>query len=233
MSKKNEVAQATSTEVSTAQDFDWGSNEASSSDIVIPKIQLMQGMSKKVLAGQARLGDFLDSVTGEVLGNAEKPVEVTPFHMEKFFVVQKEVRLNNGKIKFEYSHIEKIGPHNENSPWEFEVEGVKHKRVYTRNFYVLIEGKVLPYVIGFSSTSAKAGKELATEMYVKNTMMKKAPAATKIAIGCDVVSNDDGTYAVKKIKPVRPSSPDEIALAFQWFQTVRKEETKVDASDDF
>ncbi len=212
--------------------MDWGSNEASSKDIVIPKIQLMQGMSKKVLAGEAKLGDLIDSVTGEKLGDKEKPLVVIPFHMEKFFVVQKEVKQGN-KTKFEYDHVEKITPANENAEWNYEHEGTKFKRVYTRNFYVLVPGKVLPYVIGFSSTSAQAGKELATEMFVKNTMQNRAPCATKVAIGCKIETTDDGTWAVKTVKALEDSSKEDIALAYKWFQTVRKEETKVDDAQDF
>lgn len=229
MSKgKNEMTVSMGTEVSTETNFDWGTNEQSAADIVIPKIQLMQGMSERVVKGNNKLGEFIDSVSGEILGTVDKPFEVIPFHMEKFFVVQK----HNGK-KFVYDHIEKITPANENAPWEYETKDGKFKRVYTRNFYVLVPGKVLPYVIGFSSTSAKAGKELATEMYVKNTMLKRAPCASKILIGGKIESNDDGTFAVKTIKVGADASKEEIALAFQWFQTVRKEETKVDDAEDF
>lgn len=229
---ENQVVKSTGKEVGAPMKYDWGTNESSSSDIVIPKIQLMQGMSQKVIAGEARLGDYVDSVSGEVLGSVEKPLEVIPFHMEKFFVVQKLEKVK-GKEKYVYDHIEKITPANENAPWDYEHEGAKFKRVYTRNFYVLVPGQVLPYVVGFSSTSAKAGKELATEMFVKNVMQGKAPCASKILLGGKIESNDSGTYAVKGIKVSGPTTQEEIALAFQWFQTVSKQETKVDAGEDF
>lgn len=228
MSKKDLVQAGSQELTAPGEEYDWGSNESSSQDVVIPKIQLMQGMSKKVIAGENKIGDFIDSVSGELLGSVDKAFEVIPFHMEKIFVVQK----HNGK-KFVYDHIEKITPTNENAPWEYETKDGKFKRVYTRNFYVLVPGKVLPFVIGFSSTSSKAGKELATEMFVKNTMMKKAPAASRISIGCKLETNDDGTWAIKTIKPVGNTSPEDIALAFQWYQTVKKEETKVDSAEDF
>lgn len=232
--KDKELAKATTTDVVNPEDmdnFDWGTNEARSNDIVIPRLQLMQGMSKRVTAGEAKLGDLIDSVTGEVLADKDKSLTVIPFHMEKFFVVQKQIKQGN-KIKYEYDHIEKITAENENAAWEYEHEGQIFKRVYTRNFYVLVPGKVLPYVISYSSTSSKAGKELATEMYTKNPMMKRAPAATKIALGCKIETNDDGTFGVKTIKVVGDSSREEIALAYKWFQTVRKEETKVDDSNE-
>jgi hypothetical protein len=223
-----EVAKAQSTELTVENDLGhWGKSEVSSNDIVIPKIQLMQGMSQAVVGGKNKLGDMIDSVTGELLGNTDKPMEVVPFHLEKFFVVQK----HNGK-KWMYERIEKINPQNENAPYDFEENGQRMKRVYTRRFYVLVSGNVLPYTIDFASTSAKAGKELATEMFVKNAMMKLPPAASKIAIGSKLEKNDDGTYAVKTIKVVGKSSNEEIKSAFEWYKTISKKDVVV-AGDDF
>lgn len=213
-----EIAKKESTELSIENDVGhWGVNESSSADIVIPKVQLMQGMSQAVTAGRNKLGDMVDSVSGELLGNVEKPLVCVPFHLEKFFIVQK----HNGK-KFLYERIEKITPQNEASPWDFQENGAKMKRVYTRRFYVLVEGNVLPYTIDFASTSAKAGKELVTEMFVKNAMLKLPPAATKIAIGVKVETNDDGTYCVKTVKAVGKSTNEEIKQAFDWYKTVSK-----------
>jgi hypothetical protein len=223
-----EISKKESTELSMENDIGfWGTNESSSNDIVIPKIQLMQGMSQAVTNGKAKLGDLVDSVSGEIIGDITKPLEVVPFHMEKFFIVQKF----NGK-KFLYDRIEKITPQNENSPYDFEEKGIKMKRVYTRRFYVLTNGNVLPYTIDFASTSSKAGKELATEMFVKNAMMKLPPAASKIAVGVKIDKNDDATYAVKTIKVVGKSTNEEIKQAFDWYKTVSKSAV-LDAGSEF
>lgn len=223
-----DIAKATSQEVAVENDLGhWGQSEVSSNDIVIPKIQLMQGMSQAVVGGKNKLGDMIDSVTGDLLGTLDKPLEVIPFHMEKFYVIQK----HNGK-KWMYDKIEKVTPVNENAPYEFEDGGQKKKRVYTRRFFVLVNGNVLPYTIDFASTSAKAGKELATEMFVKNAMMKLPPAASKIAIGSKTEKNDDGTYAVKTVKVIGKASNEEIKSAFEWYKTVSKKEVHV-AEEDF
>lgn len=223
-----EIAKKESTELAMENDIGfWGQNESSSNDIVIPKIQLMQGMSQAVTSGKAKLGDLVDSVSGEIIGDITKPLEVVPFHMEKFFIVQKF----NGK-KFLYERIEKITPQNENAPYEFDENGAKMKRVYTRRFYVLTNGNVLPYTIDFASTSAKAGKELATEMFVKNAMMKLPPAASKIAVGVKIDKNEDATYAVKTVKVVGKASQDEIKQAFTWYKTISKTAV-LDADSEF
>lgn len=223
-----EIAKKESTELTMENDIGfWGQNESSSNDIVIPKIQLMQGMSQAVTSGKAKLGDLVDSVSGDIIGDVNKPLEVVPFHMEKFFVVQKF----NGK-KFLYDRIEKITPQNENAAYEFDENGSKMKRVYTRRFYVLTAGNVLPYTIDFASTSSKAGKELATEMFVKNAMMKLPPASSKIAIGVKIDKNDDATYAVKTIKVVGKSTQEEIKNAFNWYKTISKSAV-LDAEAEF
>jgi hypothetical protein len=212
-----DVAKKESTELSMENDIGfWGQNESSSNDIVIPKIQLMQGLSQLVSEGKAKLGDYVDSVSKEVIGGVDKPIEAVPFHMEKFYVIQKFT----GR-RYEYQGYEKITPANENLPYEYEDKGQKMKRVYTRRFYVLIDGNVLPYTIDFSSTSSKSGKELATEMFVKNAMMKLPPAASKIAIGSQVVKGED-TYAVKTIKIIGKTSSEDIKKAFDWYKTVSK-----------
>lgn len=223
-----DLKQAPPQEVAIENDIGhWGKSEISSNDIVIPKIQLMQGMSQAVTGGKNKLGDMIDSVTGDLLATPEKPLECVPFHLEKFYIIQK----HNGK-KWMYERIEKVTPSNENAPYEFEEAGQKKKRVYTRRFFVMVPGHVLPFTIDFASTSAKAGKELATEMFVKNAMMKLPPAASKIAIGSVTQKNDDGTYSVKTVKVIGKSTNEEIKAAFEWYKTVSKKEVHV-AEEDF
>lgn len=205
----------------------WGGNEMSSNDIVIPKLLLQQSTSAFVATGKAKLGDYVDSVTGEVLGSVSQPVEVIPFHMEKFWVNQKF----NGK-RWEYVNVERMTISNQNLPWEFTgPKNEKMKRVYTYNFYVIIPGKTLPYMVSFSSTSAKAGKELATLMYTQNAINKLPPPAKTIGLGGKIDKNDDGTYAVKGVTIVRDSDPQEIALAFNWYNTIKQGGAQVDTSD--
>ncbi len=223
-----EVVKAASQEVAIENDLGfWGHNESSAFDIVIPKIQLMQGLSKQVAAGQAKLGDYVDSVSKEVIGGIDKPLSAIPFHLEKFYVIQK----SNGR-RFEYVGYEKITPANENLPYDYEENGNKMKRVYTRRFYVLLEGSVLPYTIDFSSTSSKAGKELATEMFVKNTMLKLPPPASTINIGSVIVTNDAGTFGVKTIKVTGKTKQEDIKRAFDWYKTVSKQEVIVSPGDE-
>jgi hypothetical protein len=97
MSKRNgaaEVAVKDSTEVVESQVStnlgDWGSADVSASDVIIPKILCMQATSELVAEGKARMGDFVDSITHEVLGSVDSPIKFIPFHMEKVWIVSEK-----------------------------------------------------------------------------------------------------------------------------------------------
>lgn len=205
----------------------WGANEMTAQDIVIPKLLLMQGMSEQVSSGKAKLGDYVNSVTQEILGSVEKPIEIVPFMMEKFWVHNKF----NGK-KWAFDFIERMTPQNQSDSWEYtNAKGEKCKRIYTYNFYVLVAGQALPLITSFSSTSAKAGKELATQMYTINALAKKAPASKVILLGGKIDKNDDGSYAVKSIKVARNTTDEELTEAFSWYTTIKGGGANVDTSD--
>src|SRR6185369_11032375 len=65
----------------------WGKREIRSSSIVIPQILKMELMSDLVAEGKAKFGDFVDSLSGEVLGNIEKPLVIIPIEVQEVWVV--------------------------------------------------------------------------------------------------------------------------------------------------
>lgn len=199
----------------------WGETEVSSGDIVIPKILLMQGLSEAVAEEKAKMGDFLDSLSGEVIGNHKKPVQVIPFHLERIWIHSK----NNGK-DFEFDSITTANNPNEHEYIEV-VDGTEWKHEYCMNFYVLRpEDMSLPYVVSFKGTGRKAGKALATQMFVKNKMAGKIPPAFVMELSAHKDSNDKGTYYVWDTKVSRESKPEEISQAFKWFKTINAGGTK-------
>lgn len=227
MSKKQEVVSSTTSEVSIPTVEAWGSNEMSSNDFVISKILAMQGLSKFVMDGKAMFGDFCDSITGDKLGGLAKPLAFIPFHMEKTWVVSKLV---NGKYKF--SHIDKVTPSTENLPWEFEMHGEKYSRQYQYNFYVLLEeNPIMPYMVSFKSMSLRAGKKLATRMFVLNKQLGKSPAAFIMSLVGRKESNDKGTFVVMDVDFKGPSKAEDQQAAFDWFKTITTNEIKVDNSE--
>lgn len=218
MSTNQEVANKESTEVTASMDMGaWGTPQVSASDIIIPKILCMQGLSVLVADDKAKMGDLVDSMTQEVIGNcAKKPVQFIPFHMEKILIVSKLVGTD-----YSFDHIENVTSENENRPYEEVIGPDTFKNEFAMNFYVLRpEDMSLPYIISFKGMSRKAGKILATQMFVRNAAAGKIPPAFVMELSGTKTKNDKGTFYVLESKAVRESSQEEVNSAFTWYKTV-------------
>lgn len=206
------------TEVSTNVDLDaFGGGGYSSQDVVIPKILVMQGLSNLVTEGKAKFGDLVDNQSHVVLGNAmDKPVEFIPFHLEKVWIVS----VKNGN-RYEFSHIDPVTVSNENRKWEEVVDGKEVKNEKSFNFYAILPSDpTIPYIVQFKGTSQRTGKELATQMYVKNRAAGLVPPAKVMTLKGQKVSNDKGTYVVLKTEIAGESSPEQIQSCLEWYKAV-------------
>jgi hypothetical protein len=210
---------------------DWGVPQVTARDIQIPKILAMQAMSKSVTSGEAKMGEFRDSLNGVVLGDTTKPIEFVPFYMEKVFVVLKK---KAGAFKFH--KVVPITPQLEDQEFEVDAEDGAEKWYRTMNFYVLLPSEVeagtaIPYLLSFRSSSARAGQKLATTMFMKNLKAGKTPASMAMELSGAKTTNDKGTFIVMDVKERRPASDKEVAEAFEWVKTVKAGTVKVDHSD--
>jgi hypothetical protein len=225
MSKNKEVIKQESNEVAVAMSMaDWGAPQISSQDIIIPKILCMQGLSELVTDDKAKMGDFVDNMTNEIVGNyKDKPMEFIPFHMEKILIVSKSTGSD-----YEFDHIEQVDASNSNKEYEEVIDGVKYKNEYCMNFYVLRPDDMsLPYIISFKGMSRKSGKILATQMYARNAAAGKVPPAFVMNLAGKKTKNDKGTFIILETSPVRESKPSEINEAFKWYKTVNAGGVKV------
>jgi hypothetical protein len=212
----------------------WGAAQITSQDIVIPRILLMQPMSDAVTAGTAAFGEFRESLNHDCLGKFEEGFEVVPFHMEKVFI---EYDASNVKKK-EFLRVVAITPDNENLPYEdngLNKEGKKIpiSRDRCMNFYVLLPkelemGGAIPYIVSARRTSLNAGKKLATQMYVKNMSANRTPAHTICKVFANKKTNDEGTFGVMDVMPVKATPDAWIVEAFKWLQVVKAGKAKVD-----
>lgn len=126
--------------------------------------------------------------------------------------------------------------YNDNLPWQDTVNGVAIKRVRRMNFYCLLPkevgaGAATPYVISFKSTSFRAGRQMYTQMYMRNARQGLAPCAFLFKVGGEKEKNDKGTFIVPNVELSRPVNPDEYKEALSWFKQIKKGGTKVDESD--
>ena len=217
----------------------WGASSAiTSKDIIIPRILLMQPMSDKVTAGEAAFGELRESLANEKLGDFNTKLNIVPFYMEKVFV---EFNVEDPEDKL-FLRVVPITPANENLPYEDEEfnekagKKIKISRDRTMNFYVLLPseidlGTALPYILSFRRSNLQGGKQLATQMYVKNINSGKTPASVVMEVAVGKQSNEKKqTWAVLNVKPSSPAKVEHIEAAFKWLKMVKDGKAKVDES---
>lgn len=231
----NEVAEHVGGDLS-----DWGHEELSSSDIILPKLLPMQLMSEKVVEGKAQFGEIRDNVDNKLMGSLEKPLEVIPFARDRVFIEFETAPNSNDKVfkRVVPIVVDRTNPnYNDDAPYEQTLEdGTKVSRDRTLNFYVLIpdeikEGSAIPYVLPFRRTSMRGGRKLETQMFMKNRMAGKVPCAYTINIVPEKQKNDKGTFIVLDISTGRAATGDEIETAFYWNKMIKSGQTKVNDSD--
>jgi len=228
MQQEKNLSKKESSALSTEFNEDWGANEQfSPKDLVIPRILAMQGMSEFVTEGKAKFGDMIESMGEKVLGSFEKSFEITPFKMEKWWRIEtpdgKELKRMIPVVSDPTSE-----EYNENMPYEgVDPEFGECRRVLAYNFYVLLAGEAMPYMVQFKSTSAKAGKKLATQMFVKNRMANKSPAGTTFSLSVSKQQNDHGTFSVFDVSISRDTTKEEEAEALKWFKMFKTTTVKV------
>lgn len=230
--KKHEVAvkQETAPVVPAA---DWGDDEFTSNDLLISKVLPMQAMSKKVLDDKAAFGELRDSVTNELLGSTQKPMEFIPVNVKKIWI-ENEVQ-PDGKLK--YLSTYPMTAANESLPWQEEVNGRKITRTGVYNAFVLLPRDIktgaLPKIVSFRSTSFKAGKKLVTQI-ATNKFAGGGNADKVMLLTARKDKNDMGTFVVLDLEIAREATKEEKDRAFFWAQQLKAKATsiKVDDSDE-
>lgn len=211
----------------------WGQDDQhiSSRDIMISKISPQQGLSKFVVARKAQIGEYRDSVSGELMGSIDAPFTFIPFYCEKLWEVFKDV---HGKLTYAYS--EPITYANEGRPRSEVIDGVKHEYNWTYRYFVILPkdveaGLPIPYIISFRRTSFKGGSKLFTQMYVRNKQSKLSPAAYAINLEGFMKSNDKGTFVVLDVSPARKTTTAEDFAAREMYNLVKSGSARIDESD--
>jgi hypothetical protein len=158
----------------------------------------------------------------------KKPVDIIPFEMQKVWVVSKKIG-----DRFKFDRFDAVTPQNENQDWEQRIGGETYKFEKTYNFYALIAGDLsIPYIISFKGKSNKSGRELSTQMYIKNKAAGKLPPGKVMTLSGVSETNDKGTFGVWKTSISRDSTIDEIKACAEWIKLIRSGSVKVDNSDE-
>jgi len=216
----------------TAPNEAWGQEGMSTSDILIPKLLLMQGLSVLVTEQKAVMGELVNSVTGEKLGGPNKVIEFAALKSYRELQILEEI---DGDWKFIRS--EPMTAKNENLPWEEEVNGVRTKRVKCLNFFIRLardfgKKEEFPYLLSFRSTSYKAGRILVNEG--KKLEVLGQPLASKLFdLTCKLEKNPQNKpYYVLSATPGRATTPKELNECYEWYLMIKKGLTTTDTSDE-
>ena len=229
MTKKNEVTTKEETAVSVnAQSSGTFSESVDASDIIIPKVLLMQAISQLVEQDKAKQGDFVHSLDEVVVGAKEdKPVEFIVLGMFKTLQTYEDNK---------YVKTESLTPENAGHPYEEVVNGVTVNRTKTMNYYVIrpadVENmSVFPMVITFKRTSLKGGKKLATKLMMLEEFGAEIYMKT-FKLVAKQEEGDKGKYYVMDIMDGRKSNDAEVKQAIKWSERLKTTAVQVHEAEN-
>lgn len=236
----NKELQAKQSTLPSADIQQWSSQVNVGSDLIIPKLLLMQGMSDAVSEGKANVGEWRDSVNLNKFGSLNESFDVIPFHVTKHFDI--EVEQEDGKFKWARTEPIVENPslpgYNDQLPWTDKEDGKNIKRIRRLNFFVLLpkevtDGTSIPYVVSFKSTSLKEGQKMLNQMYVRNIRAGLTPASYMFKLSVTKQENDKGKWFVPVVTLSERTSNEGVTEALTWFKTVTAKgaAVKVDESD--
>jgi hypothetical protein len=225
-----------------------GEEEILSSNVVIPKLLLMQALSAFVVDGKAVAGEFVRSSTVEKLGLKEKGVDIIPLTFTNTWVIKE--RVGN---KYEFRGIEPMTAANQDLPWEFKQNGTDWKRVKSINLYALLPADIaaektemdkaakgedadpdkalIPVLISFRSTSFPAGKDVVTH-FAKAKKFKLPGYVSTLTVSAHHEKNDQGAYFVMDVKTSGKTPKEYLETCEYWRTLISAGKTQIDNSDE-
>lgn len=208
---------------------EWGDQVVTANDVIIPRILLMQGMSPMVTKGDGKIGEIRESMNESLLASPDKPVEIIPFKMDR---VWKEMELDKKTVRaiVPIQSDATRDDYNEELPNEITDDKGKvvgHRFRALRFFVLLPKRSPLPHMIEFKSTSLRAGKKIATQMFTTNKMLGLNPAAKAFLLSGKKEEKDKQVFALFDVTVGRDTSKEEQAEALEWFKMLRGGQAKV------
>lgn len=180
-----------------------------SSDIIVPRLLLAQGLSVAVADGKAKMGDITNSLTGVVIGGEKKPVEFIPITLKKYWRITEKVgnkKQYRGTEPFTTINANRAltemlpSRANPNTMSEYEFNMVIDVFGFTEDD--VQDPIAMPTAISFSRTSYKAGQQVNTHFATLDGAEVKLPYYSYILqLSCDKKQNDQGIFFVYAVKP--------------------------------
>lgn len=222
----NEIVIKETTQVATTNSVldDMG---ISMSDVVLPRLMLMQNTSEAVGADKAKLGDIVSSLTEEVLGGVNAPISFIPLNTYKTWMVYE---MSGATPRF--VRTEACTKENEARPWDAMENGKPHRYNQVINCLALLRKdcsseEAFPVVISFKRTSYMAGKILLTQI-LKQKILRRAVWSKAYLLTATKTKNDTNYYAILGVTPDSATTLAEQELAAMWSGVLAQSAYKVD-----
>lgn len=177
--------------------YDFGGSEMFNfRDLIIPKVLVMQGLSKLVAAGDAKMGDIVDTAANEVVGSVRekdrKPLRFFPLQMFRYWVHR-----DNTDDGLKFAGATPWTPENADTAWEEYGEGEKLKRVNEETVVFAIVREDLidnleepPRLLSFRKTSLKQTKQLKHHFLMCHSTRKEVPFQTGFELSGRLDANE-------------------------------------------
>lgn len=204
ITKKQDTELATENKYISDVEFDAG-------DLVVPKVLAMQGMSDMVTSGRAQVGELRDSLTGDLLGSVDAPMEFIPISIQKTF--QKYEYVDGMKM---FRGVEAF---DSSLPWkDGDIE-----RDLCYNVLVILENKIesgfaMPYLITFKRTSSKAGKILMME-FQRQRAVGNPLFMSKWKLHPKIMQKNRNNYIVTDVSKEEAVSEEVVSICEKSFET--------------
>jgi hypothetical protein len=227
------------------------------SDVLIPKVLLMQGLSDLVMKQKtAKVGDMVRSTTAEKLGDEKSSIDIIPLTFQNLWMLSEQV----GK-KFEFRRYEPRNASNEMAEWDYTEGNTPWKRTKVMHLFALLPADIeaqmkeiqafketgelpsldkalIPVVIPFRNMSYKhAAKDVATFFAKAQSMSElvkqEVPAYTMtLRLSCKELTNDKGVFYVYNVSQAGKTKPEYREFAQSWYKTLTSGAVKIDEADE-
>ena len=229
---ENEIAKQENKEISTEINSAWGAVESlNSKDVIIPKIYLMQAISKLVKADVRKSGQWVDSIDESVLADKGEKLEVIIFDSKKRWVIS-TIDPKTGKLSFLRS--EPLTEENAEAPYDdIDDEHGEIRRQLQYNYYCLLPSNLSkPYVLSMSKTATNTAKKI-NSMFTNLAEVNRPSASIVIALDAVSETKDSNEWWGISASQAREATAAELEKAYSWYLRCKNDaKVRVDDSED-
>jgi hypothetical protein len=229
-SNKNEVAN-----MDYYEDF-----AVDTADLIIPKIMLMQKVSKKVEEEEAKVGEFRENVGNKLLGDKKTNLIIAPIRpIKKIYCETVKDKQNN---IISYAEVPAV-PGKKLAISEQTDEGLLERQEAYQLFclpleeldsFIAAEAKPFPYVITFKGASYYAGRQVFQAQFMYKNM-RKPPFALSFEISSTQATSKMGGHTYYKMEVKKTEEiidKDRLFLLRELFKDLETVSVKVADNDE-